>query len=117
MGIFNKDKKKCNKEDSNEINFQLALQYNKFNKKYKNIIKLSFLQLCFLQIKNRKHKERDDLLNKGIKIIMRRLDIINYFIENVNLCLGEKGNTELYRDQFVFTSSGNFFSNQSVIDA
>ena len=84
MGIFNKDKKKCNKEDSNEINFQLALQYNKFNKKYKNIIKLSFLQLCFLQIKNRKHKERDDLLNKGIKIIMRRLDIINYFIENVN---------------------------------
>ena len=31
--------------------------------------------------------------------------------------LGEKGNTELYRDQFVFTSSGNFFSNQSVIDA
>ena len=39
MGIFNKDKKKCNKEDSNEINFQLALQYNKFNKKYKNIIK------------------------------------------------------------------------------
>ena len=70
---------------------------------------------------------------------MRRLDIINYFIENVNcqkinsllftkeqyysfncpnkICLGEKGNTELYRDQFVFTSSGNFFSNQSVIDA
>lgn len=140
MGIVNKDKKKNkNKEDSNDINFQLALQYNKLNKKNKGIVNLSFLELCFLQIKNKKHKERNDLLNKGIKIIMRRLDIINFFIENINfqkiknllltkeqlylfncsnkICLGDKGNTDLCRDQFVFTSSGSFFSNQSVIDA
>ena len=139
MGIVNKDKKNKNKEDSNDINFQLALQYNKLNKKNKSIVNLSFLELCFLQIKNKKHKERNDLLNKGIKIIMRRLDIINFFIENINfqkiknllltkeqlylfncsnkICLGEKINTDLCRDQFVFTSSGSFFSNQSVIDA
>ena len=134
MGIVNKDKKKNkNKEDSNDINFQLALQYNKLNKKNKSIVNLSFLELCFLQIKNKKHKERNDLLNKGIKIIMRRLDIINFFIENINfqkiknllltkeqlylfncsnkICLGDKSNTDLCRDQFVFPSSGSFFSN------
>ena len=57
---------------------------------------------------------------------MKRLDIISYFIENVNfqriksllltkeqyylfnspnrICLGEKGNTELYRNQYAFNT-------------
>ena len=138
--IMNKDIKSINnKEENNEQSVQIPLQNNKMNKKNKSIVNLSFLQLFFFQIKNSKHKYRDDLLTKGIKIIMRRLDIINYFIENINfqriksllltkeqyyllncpnrICLGEKGNTELYRNHYVFNSSGRFFTNQSIIDA
>ena len=132
--MLNKEVKVFKNKEEN--NFQIPIQNSKMNK---SRVHLSFFQLFFFQVKNKKHKERDNLLTKGIKIIMKRLDIISYFIENVNfqriksllltkeqyylfnspnrICLGEKGNTELYRNQYAFNTTGRFFTNQSVIDA